>query len=145
MVRACSFSAIWETTGYRRRVRRSDAREAENVRGHHPVGLTDERVSVGHIDAERAAIDRPREPAFGTIAIAFVSHPVIPDLGMFRVRLDLEKHVVTEIEAPGRLESVEDVVGGAQHAQIDVLGGPSPGKANLKNQTAFERYRVAND
>jgi hypothetical protein len=29
---------------------------------------------------------------------------------MIRVRLDLEEHGVTEIEAPGRLESVEDLV-----------------------------------
>lgn len=63
---------------------------------------------------------------------------------MVQVRLDLEGHVVTEIETPGGLKLVEHVVGRAHHAQIDVFGGPSPGEAHFEDQPALEHHRITN-
>jgi len=79
------------------------------------------------------------------IAIAVVLHPLVPDLGMIHVRLDLEGHVVAEIETPGGLKSLKYVVGRAHHTKVDIFGGPSPDEAHFENQPALERHRVTND
>lgn len=64
---------------------------------------------------------------------------------MIEVRLDLEEHVVAQIETPGLLKPVEHAVGRTHHPQIDVFGGPSPGEAHFENQPALEGHRIAND
>ena len=136
---------MWETTGYRRSDGGSDPGESEDVVAHDDVGLADERVTEGYVDAERSAVDHARESALGAIAKAVVAHPLVLDLGVIRIRLDLEQHVVAEVEAACFLEQLEHVVGRAHHAKVDVLGGPRPGEAKFEDEPALESDGVASD
>jgi hypothetical protein len=122
-----------------------DPCEAQEIIAHQHIGLADERIAEGDVHAERTAVDRPGEPTFRSVAKALVPHRLGPNLRMIRIRLDLEKHVVTEVETPGGLESLQNVVGRAHHPQIDVLGRPGPAEPELENESTLEHDRVSGD
>ena len=124
--------------------RRSDTGKAEEVVGHRQIRFADERIPESYIYPERSAITGSRQSAFGAIAEAVVLQPIVSDVGMLRIRVYLEEHGIAQVEATGSLKSIEDLVGGAHHAQIYVLRGSSTIEPHFEHESALERHRIAN-
>jgi hypothetical protein len=105
---------------------RCDAGEGEDVVGHRDVGLPEHRIAERNVDPKGLPVDLACELALGSEAEPVVLDPVVLNLGVVDVRSDFEGHEIAELEAPRLLKLCEHVVGGAHHAEVDVLGGTCP-------------------
>jgi hypothetical protein len=61
------------------------------------------------------------------------------------VGLDLEAHVIAEVDSASLLEELQDVGRRSHHSQVDVLRRASALEAQLEHEPALERHRIAGD
>lgn len=122
---------------------RGDAGEPQDIVGDDGVGRPEDRVAERNIDAERISVRFPCEPTLGAEAQALVLHALVLDLGMLRIRADLEGEEVAEVEASRGLEPGEHVVGRPGEAEVDVLRGSRALETQLEHEPTFEHRRVA--
>jgi hypothetical protein len=71
--------------------------EIEKIVRHHHIRLAHKWIAERNVHAERATVDRAREPALNTIAVALVLPSFGSNIGMTQVGLDLEEHVVAQV------------------------------------------------
>ena len=67
------------------------------------------------------------------------------DLGISRVRLNLESKVVTEVHAAGFLSARQDTVRIAHHTKIDIFRRTCTFEAKFDRQSALENDRILED
>ena len=62
----------------------------QDIVGDDGLGRPEDRIAERHVDAEGVSVRFPCEPTFCAEAQALVLHALVLDLGMLRIRADLE-------------------------------------------------------
>jgi hypothetical protein len=62
---------------------------------------------------------------------------------MLDVGPHFECHEIAEIEPPGLIETMENIVRRSDQAQVDILGSAGALKTKLQDESAFQDRRVA--
>lgn len=118
---------------------RCDAREAERIASRKVLGLAKHGVAEGHVHAEGATVLLARQPTLRAEALAVVPHAVVLDVRVSVVGANGKDHEVRHVAQGGGSQPVEDAVGWAHHAQVDIFGGARPLDAQLHREAALER------
>lgn len=122
---------------------RADPREGEEIVADHPIRLSDDRIAERDVHPEDLAIQPTCHPALGAEPLALVLDPRPCDVGMARVRADLEGHEIPEIEATGLLEPLEQRRRRAGQAEVDVSRGARALEPDFQDEPALQHRSVA--
>ena len=99
---------------------RSDPGEPEDIIGNDDVGLAENGVGECDVEPEGLTVGLARQRACHAVALTFVNHSLVRDLGMLGVGRDREQHELAEIEAGRALKPFENPGGRTDEPEIDV-------------------------
>lgn len=125
--------------------RGGDAREREKVASVDLLGIPRQQVAERGIDSEWIAIRTARESCVDPEATAFVDDSFAFDRVTVWSKVHLEEQVVPLVSSACCPELLQHGVWAPHAAQIHILRGASPGKAQLESHTPFEHRALTQD